>query len=216
MPWWCSSGPTWSSRGPARASRAPHDPQGGHMILRGPHMILKGCQTILKTAPHNPQGAPRVPQSPPFDEKHQGKSWNRRYSVIVWNHGVAWMMARKSCTMNPYIKPMKTLREIIKPWNHEHGHMKNRYEYHEIVRRHRIRYLMDRCRPGMIQPANLEYLPTYRKPLGISSNHEIQCFVFWPSRGPSETWSPPTSKLSKTLREIMKSWNHGSRHRENH
>ena len=77
-----------------------------------------------------------------------------------------------------------------------------------MVRWHRIRYLMDRCRPWMIQPAIQESLLTYRKPLGISSNHEIWGFTFWPRRGPRETDRPQHQNHQKPL---GKSWNHENR-----
>ena len=77
-----------------------------------------------------------------------------------------------------------------------------------MVRWHRIRYLMDRCRPWMIQLAIQESLPTYRKPLGISSNHEIQGFALWPWRVPRETDHHQRQKHQKPL---GKSSNHETR-----
>ena len=93
-----------------------------------------------------------------------------------------------------------------------------------MVRRHRFRYLMERWRPRMIQPANQDPLRNYRKPLGISSNHEIPASGFWPWRaqgmrgrpqrqnhqkplGKSSNHQTMDCDLPKTVRIIIKSSN---------
>ena len=97
------------------------------------------------------------------------------------NHEIGKAVQSSRSTGTQTTNLSKTLGEIIKSWNHDDGYMKNLMGNHEMVRRHWSGRLTDRWSPGMIQSPALTNLLNYRKPLGISSNHEIRWSISCPS-----------------------------------